>query len=154
METPDTRFSVWEMKWAKRFRKIKKKQVKAGNFKLSKSASHWADYSTLPVSCTNGALAKFTPIFLILPQTLVVSQNWLASNLKKDILFKCQKCWRMGDNGDLSWIFYSNIKTRTWTRTWIVLVLGGLSITPEMFAVPSLAVEEAVWEVAQYNMVG
>ena len=28
----------------------------------------------------NKSLLKFTPIFLILPQTLVVCQNWLASN--------------------------------------------------------------------------
>ena len=47
---------------------------------------------------TNKSLPKFTPIFLILPQTLVVCQNWLASNLEKDILRKCQKCRRMEDN--------------------------------------------------------
>ena len=47
---------------------------------------------------TNKNLPKFTPIFLILPQTLVVCQNWLASNLEKDILRKCQKCRRMEDN--------------------------------------------------------
>ena len=46
----------------------------------------------------NKSLPKFTPIFLILPQTLVVCQNWLASNLEKDILRKCQKCRRMEDN--------------------------------------------------------
>ena len=62
------------------------------------------------VSCTNGALAKFTPIFLILPQTLVVCQNWLASNLEKDILCKCQKCWRMGGNSDLGEILHSNMR--------------------------------------------
>ena len=50
---------------------------------------------------TNGRLPKFTPIFLILPQTLVVCQNWLASNLEKDILRKCQKCRRMEDKSDL-----------------------------------------------------
>ena len=49
---------------------------------------------------TNKRLPKFTPIFLILPQTLVVCQNWLASNLEKDILRKCQKCRRMEDNSD------------------------------------------------------
>ena len=49
---------------------------------------------------TNKNLPKFTPIFLILPQTLVVCQNWLASNLEKDILRKCQKCRRMEDNSD------------------------------------------------------
>ena len=48
----------------------------------------------------NKSLPKFTPIFLILPQTLVVCQNWLASNLEKDILRKCQKCRRMEDNSD------------------------------------------------------
>ena len=48
----------------------------------------------------NKRLPKFTPIFLILPQTLVVCQNWLASNLEKDILRKCQKCRRMEDNSD------------------------------------------------------
>ena len=49
----------------------------------------------------NKSLPKFTPIFLILPQTLVVCQNWLASNLEKDILRKCQKCRRMEDKSDL-----------------------------------------------------
>ena len=48
----------------------------------------------------NKSLPKFTPIFLILPQTLVVCQNWLASNLEKDILRKYQKCRRMEDNSD------------------------------------------------------
>ena len=48
----------------------------------------------------NKSLPKFTPIFLILPQTLVVCQNWLASNLEKDILRKCQKCRRMEDNSE------------------------------------------------------
>ena len=55
------------------------------------------DYARKMEPSTNSSLPKFTPIFLILPQTLVVCQNWLASNLEKDILHKCQKCRRIED---------------------------------------------------------
>ena len=65
--------------------------------KIMHQSSHSAQNGPNP---TNKSLPKFTPIFLILPQTLVVCQNWLASNLEKDILRKCQKCRRMEDNSD------------------------------------------------------
>ena len=60
--------------------------------KIMHQSSHSAQNGPNP---TNKSLPKFTPIFLILPQTLVVCQNWLASNLEKDILHKCQKCRRI-----------------------------------------------------------
>ena len=73
----------------------------------TQAAARWApDDDYAPGSAAkwplgaNKRLPKFTPIFLILPQTLVVCQNWLASNLEKDILRKCQKCRRMEDNSD------------------------------------------------------
>ena len=107
-ETPHTRFSVWEMKWEER---NKKQQFKAGNFELSKpvfSVSWLFYYACFLHQWRSSKIHTNFPNF-----TTNISGLSKLVSLKfgeKDILCKCQKCWRMGGNSDLGEILNSNMR--------------------------------------------